>query len=210
MRRLLLILALALASGLLLAPAATAFAQTADDSVTDGRPLTSENVIRGQGQATSDAAAAAATGELDVTAAATAGRPLLGLIGGRSTASAAAAVQNTFPVAEGSYTVTFTYDNASAMRSAASGASATVIANSVATFTSADEADKSSLPFIDFTEVRQAGGDLVITVRAEVPEAGSLFTVGRFIAQADSTRRGAAATATGSTDGATVSVARNG
>lgn len=208
MRRPLLILALA--SGLLLATGATALAQTADDSATGGRPLTSENVIPGQGKATADAAAVAATGELDVTAAAVAGRPLLGLIGGRSTASAAAAVQNTFPVAEGSYTVTFTYDNASATRSGASGASATVIANSVATFTSADESDKSALPFIDFTEVRQTGGDLVIMVRAEVPEAGSLFTVGRFIAQADSTRRGAAATATGRTDGASVSVTRNG
>lgn len=178
----------------------------AADEVTGGRAETYRNALRGQGQATTEATVSEQSGALHAETRAQAGRPLLGLIGGTSTAGATAGVQNTFAVDEGSYLVTFTYRGLRTSTDAAAGAAASVVANSVATFTSADETDKTPRPFIDFTEVDQYDGTLTVTVRVTAPEAGSLWTAGRLTASSHSTRPGATARAEATSTGTSVRV----
>lgn len=207
MRRFMLSAVLALA--VLAALPGAALAQETTATITGGRAQAYDHQIRGTGRTAATATADDATGALRVTASAEAGRALP-LLGTRSTAAATAGVDNAIGVRRGRYEVTFTYADARARTGAEAGAAASVVANSVATFTSADETDQTPRPAIDFTQVEQGGGDLVVTLLVEAPEAGSLFLSGSFSATADSARHGAEATVTGSASSTTVTVERVG
>lgn len=61
-------------------------------------------------------------------------------------------------VSEGRYLVTFVYEDVRAASTQATGSASSVILDSVATFTSADETDKTPHPHIACREVDQDGG----------------------------------------------------